>query len=58
MDDLEWNYVLSASAPACRTELVEAEAEYAVQSVLKPHEIQLIILRKTNKFKDELKINI
>ncbi|TGY87719.1 hypothetical protein E5329_26440 [Petralouisia muris] len=46
MDGLEYNYVLAASAPECCTCMVEAEGEYVVQSLLKPHEIQLIVLHK------------
>lgn len=49
LDDLEYEHILGASTPDCRTSFTQVEegAEYVVQSLLKPHEIQLIILHKT-----------
>ena len=47
MDKLEQDYVLAASVPECSTALIKVtEEEYAVQSLLKPHEIQLIVMHK------------
>lgn len=46
MDELEYNYVLAAGVPECSTYFVEVEDEYVVKSLLKPHEIQLIVFHR------------
>ena len=46
LTDLEYNYLLAAGMPQCTAERIEIGAEYIVQSILKPHTVQLIELQK------------
>lgn len=46
MDQLERNYILAASVPVCWSGNVEVSEDYVVQSILEPHEIQLMIFQK------------
>lgn len=41
---LEYSYLLAAGSPQCTAEQIETGAEYVLQSVLKPHAVQLIEL--------------